>query len=96
MVEITEQASAVLIGSLTESDVESGRAFRFSDDGDGQIRVEKNEKQDHDIELEREGTPVLFVPGDLVEKFGDVTVDVAPSSDNQGLRLVLRQSEPGT
>jgi hypothetical protein len=93
MVEITEQASAVLVGSLSDDDVENGRAFRFSDTGDGQIRVEKDEKHEDDIELDREGTAVLFVPQDLAEKFGDVTVDVAPSSDNQGLRLVLRQSE---
>ena len=93
MVEITEQASAVLVGSLSDEDVEGGRAFRFSDAGDGQIRVEKDEKHDEDIQLEREGTAVLFVPQDLAEKFGDVTVDVTQSPESDGLRLVLRQTE---
>ncbi len=90
MIHITDDAKSALRNGLTGADTESGTAFRFVDQGDGRVGVEKGAREPGDVEMEHEGTVILYVPEELTSSLMNVTIDVTNSIDTGTLQLVVR------
>ena len=91
MIQMTEEAGAALSTQLSEEEVGAGVAFKLTQQDQG-IALGKAERDSGDIQLDKDGTPVLYVPEVLADNLDGFTVDVQPAPDDRGLQLVLRPS----